>query len=174
MNAEEEQKRLAEMQAAGIVEIDDQGDGAPSLALTDWGRRSAAVLMAAIRWERRFAVDPAPVSAEDALALLLMPLPLVRLGADQRGTCLLTVDLDPAPGRARSAELWLRLRDGQVVEHSTEPRRRRAPSALIHGSLDAWFAALLDGEPARLRLSGRTELAEVLLAAIHTELRGPP
>jgi hypothetical protein len=170
---ENRRKALKGMLDSGLVELDEGGDGEAHYDLSDFGRRGVAVIMDAVRMERRHRPDRiVPVGVGDGLTFFLMPLPLVRLPQSVNGTCTLTMELDRVPGAPRSASVWTRLREGRVVDHSEQPPRR-PPSSFAGGSVDEWLDALLDGEPDRLRLGGRRELAAALIEAIHDQLPTP-
>lgn len=161
---------LAEMQAAILLQASRGARGEARVDLSRIGQRSVAGLMAAVRCERRNRPNRiVPVRAEDALTFVLTPLPLVRLDEATTGSCLLTAELDPAPGRPRTATLSVELRRGRVVSDSNAPPRR-GPSAHLRGDVDGWLAALLDGDVERLRLGGYRELAIELVGRMHAEL----
>lgn len=139
--------------------------------VTRWARRAAGLLAAAMRWERHeIAKRSASVGPIEAEGVLLLGLPLVQLSSDARGTCALLVDAD-APRRESLGGAVVRLLDGSPVWWKEVGERDFAAIELevdcwVRGTALAWLGTHTKAPGASLRIGGRIDLAEKVLAAL--------
>ena len=154
---------LAKLHRAGLAEVVPGPGGAQLHAPTEWLRRAVGPLMPAARVES--GDRPAGARRVDALdveAAMQLAMPLVRLGDEARGTCRLVVRLGPA-GRRYPAGVTVDVREGRIL--SCESELESDADAEAVGELGAWFSALIDQRPKRLKFEGDRRLARDLVAA---------
>jgi DNA-binding HxlR family transcriptional regulator len=169
------ERRLATMRRAGQVEPCASGPrparGRTPYTATDWLRRAIGPIAAAVRWERRHSPEAtAPIGRVDVEAGLLLTVPILRLPATLSGRCRLEVEL----GRRRSsrpAGVLVEVDSGRIASRTS--RLSGPADAVATGSAGDWLDAVLDRDPSRLSLSGRTDLAAALLSALHDALFAP-
>jgi DNA-binding HxlR family transcriptional regulator len=164
------ERRLAAMRLTGqIASADTQAGRSRPYTATPWLRAAAAPLVAATRWEQRFAAgQAAPVGSIDIESTLLLTLPMVRMPADLEGTARLAVELRRADGRVAHAGVIARVRDGMVVSCSS--RLEGPADAWSSGTLGGWITAAIDGDGRGLEMGGNCELARALVDGIHEVL----
>ena len=163
---------LAKLRRTGLVEVAEASGKAKRCAPTEWLRRAVGPLMLAARVES--ADRPAgarPVDALDVEAAMQLAAPLVRLGDEVRGACRLVVRLGP-PGRRYPAGVTVEVEEGRIV--SCEPGLASDAGAEAVGELGAWFSALIDQRPKRLRFEGDRRFARDLVAAFGEALFDEP
>jgi DNA-binding HxlR family transcriptional regulator len=146
------ERRLSSMRMAGLVEAAPaQGAGTP-YAVTDWARQGVVPLAAAGHCEqvqmRRLA---APLTQVDIEAGFMLSLPLIGLPLEATGRCHLTVEGDPANGRARSG-VEVIVEGGQVVACAADLATE--PGQYATGSAATWFSALRDARVELLSYAG--------------------
>jgi DNA-binding HxlR family transcriptional regulator len=162
------ERRLGAMRLAGQVEARPvDGRGTP-YAVTTWLRQGVAPLAAAARWERRhLAEKTAPIGRLDVEAAFLLAVPLLRLPADQSGSCRMAAEL-PNGKKRRLAGVTVEVQNGAVGSCATELRGR--PNGWVLGSPAAWLNALIEHDTDRLELGGERRLARALLDGLHEAL----
>lgn len=133
--------------------------------LTAWGREAIAPIASATRWEyERATVDFGQVEVADATAALLLAAPLAELPARSSGVCALTAEAADGSGGAQ-----VTVERGRLVGCAPlQPGGR--PDAWAHGTISAWLAAVIDDEPAALRIAGDSDLVARLVHALHRRL----
>jgi DNA-binding HxlR family transcriptional regulator len=172
LSKEKLKRMLRRLQGAGLLKLLDRDDQAPRYALTDWGRRAIAVLIAIAHWERTHLQRAAqPITANGGAIVLLASLPLVRPPADAAGICVFTIKVEPTTPAPHSSAVWARLGDDRVTvcRTGTPPK---PPDAWVHGDVDAWIEAVFNARPTALHLGGDSALAESALRGLHEELFG--
>ncbi|HEX7278361.1 MAG TPA: winged helix-turn-helix transcriptional regulator [Solirubrobacterales bacterium] len=162
---------LQRLLGAGLLEQvgGDRNDGA--YALSSWCRRGIGPLAAAGRWERDHVRERTKaISVHDAVAALLMTLPLVRLQSTTSGTCVYAIELGPEAGSGpRAGVAWIEFAAGTPKARGAG-KAPGAPDAWVRGDLDAWLAAVIDRRPSALQVGGDAKLACDALHAVHEEL----
>jgi DNA-binding HxlR family transcriptional regulator len=162
---------LQRLLGAGLLEQAGRDRNGGAYALSSWCRRGIGPLAAAGRWERDHARDRAQaINVQDAVAALLMTLPLVRLQSTTSGTCVYAIELgsEAAPG-PRAGVAWIEFADGAPKARGAG-KAPGSPDAWVRGDLDDWLAAVIDRRPAALQVGGDARLACEGLYAVHEEL----
>jgi DNA-binding HxlR family transcriptional regulator len=153
---------LQQMLALGVVERSRFREMPPrvEVELTEAGRELLPVAVELARWGMRRAWSaPQPDEHVDLAALLRM-LPLVARSRLPDGVIELIVEDAQEPLNER-----LRIQAGEVSSGAGEARRSQR-SARVAGPRGAWIAALTAGDDCQLTVSGDSELASALLAAV--------
>lgn len=163
---------LAKLRRTGLVEVVAGSGKAKRFAPTDWLRRAVGPLMLAARAESGDRPAGArPVDAFDVEAAIQLVAPLVRLDEEVCGTCRLVVRLGPA-GRRYPAGVTVEVEEGRIL--SCEPGAASDVAAEAIGELGAWFNALIDQRPKRLKFEGDRRFARDLVAAFGKALFDEP
>lgn len=171
---------LRELAKTGLVERLAIGSRSSPYGVTDWGRRTAGPLTAAMRWERyEIAKRSAAVTWIEAEGVLLLALPLVELPDDACGTCALLVDSD-APRADGLGGAVVRMSNGRPVSWSAPERTERGTlegevDCWVRGPALAWFGVQAKLPALRLRTGGNTVLAKQMMTALREagSLRSP-
>lgn len=141
---------------------------------SEWLRQAVAPLILAGRWERRHDPEALPITKLEIEAAFLLALPLLELPFSRpSGTCALAV-LTPEEDRSRQtvAGVTVEVDKGRLVSCRTGTGTNQKTWAL--GAIDAWQAAVIDGDRDAIRFSGaKPRLAENLVKALHTGLFPP-
>jgi DNA-binding HxlR family transcriptional regulator len=162
---------LEAMRLLGQVETHCGGDSEGALySLTDWMREGIGPLAAAARLERRHRPDQSPsVAPVDVDAAFLLAVPLLRLPDEFSGSCRLAIQL-AVGGGTQEAGAMVEVEEGRIVSCVSDLDGDHDSTA--KGDLRAWFGAVIDGNPERLRFAGDDDLAHALLAELHEALFG--
>jgi hypothetical protein len=154
---------LGKLRGVGLVE-EVASEKAKRCGPTEWLCHAVGPLLLAARVESAERPEGAkPIDALDVEAALQLVAPLVRLGEEACGTCRLVVRLGPA-GRRYPAGVTVEVEKGRVVSCERELESEAAAEAV--GELRAWFGALIDQRPKRLRFEGDRRFARDLVAAV--------
>ncbi len=150
-----ETMRLAEQLKAGMRDT----KGTPYMA-TDWLRRGLVPLVLAARWEHHHQPEGAdPIRRDDIDAAIAVGAPLVSLPAKLSGTWQLTVKTPSAEkGRYLAA---VEIRQGQLVFRGVYPQVK--PDAWASGTVDTWFATVIDADTSGLKMRGDSDFALTVL-----------
>ena len=164
------ERRLAAMRLTDqIASIDGRDGRSRPYVATPWLRAAEAPLVAATRWEQRFAVgQAAPVGPIDIESTFLLTLPMVRLEDDLEGTARLAVELRRPDGGVGLAGVLARVREGAVV--SCSARLEGPADAWSSGTLGGWITAAMRGDSGDLEMGGDCGLARALVDGIHEVL----
>jgi DNA-binding HxlR family transcriptional regulator len=165
-------RRLETMVELGLVET-SAGDGEGALyRITDWLRAAIAPLIAAARFERRYAPAQTPaIEPLDVEAGFLMALPLLRLPIGTSGTCRVAIDV-PVHGEPVRTGAMAQVEHGGIAAISTELSDDFHASLL--GPPTAWLDAVINPLASRLYPEGDEDLATDMLVALHEVLFGVP
>lgn len=146
---------LSTAKLIGPVASDERGQ---PYAATEWARRAAGCIAAAIHWEGAFlsgAERPAPAEAEGLLRMLL---PVVEIQPTlQSGVCELRID--------RHADLSVLVGEGRIV--ACDPASSHPRASQVSGDAEAWLHAVLDGKTDSLRMRGGIHLTAALADGLH-------
>jgi DNA-binding HxlR family transcriptional regulator len=164
------ERRLGAMRHEGLVEpLPSEGRGTP-YGVTDWTRRAVAPLVAAARWEqRRVAEEAAAVVQHDAEAALLLAMPLLRMSSRLSGRCRLAVQVGD-DGKGALAGVVALVQAGRVQDCDTQ--LEAAVGSWTVGRSEAWYAAVVDGDPGGMTFGGEPGLAKETVAGLHRVLFG--
>jgi DNA-binding HxlR family transcriptional regulator len=160
---------LETMRLAEQLEVGFRGSRGTPYELTSWLRRGLTPLALAARWEHRHQPHGvASLNQGDIDGALLLGRPLFKLdGLD--GVCELAVKIPegkhqyPIPG-------VLEIRDGEMVFGAVPAEVK--PDARASGTMDTWFATLIDADPRGLTMSGDRDLAGGVFDCLHKGLFG--
>lgn len=165
------ERRLSALHMTGQIErCSSTGRGTPYKA-TDWLRRAMAPLVVAVRWERlHLPKAGAPLKPLDIESIFLLTVPLLPSLGDLGGTCRLAVEFPTEGQSSRLAGVLVSLEKGRL--NSCSSRLDGEARAWTAGTASVWLRALIDGDFDGLELGGDTELARVLIEAMHQVLFG--
>jgi DNA-binding HxlR family transcriptional regulator len=162
---------LRDLVKAGLVErVPAKGRVYP-YRLTEWARRAAGLLVAAMRWERQAIPGrSAVVRSIEAEGVMLLGLPLVKLDTKTSAVCALLVDAD-LPGGDSLGGAVVRLVDGRPISWGAPSELPPGAAELeadcwIRGSTSAWLGIRSEAPNPTLRRGGDVDLAEMLIAAL--------
>ncbi len=166
------ERRLGAMRRAGLVEGKKPASSkSTSYEVTEWLRRGAAPLAAAIRWERNhLAAVTAPIAPVDAESGLLLAIPLLRLPAEMSGSCRLGVEFDDG-GERNLVGVTVGVEEGRIASCTT--RLDSSPGSWATGSTAAWLRVAIEADPGRLELGGNRRLAWALVDGLNQALFPP-
>lgn len=142
--------------------------------LSDQTRHAMALIAGLGRWRQRH-VDGAAgggLTVGEMTALLRAALPLLQLPEHQdRSIKMGIVGPTGQNGQRGSATLTAHVSPGGGVRCVKE---RAAEDGWAIGTVDTWFAALLDGERDEMRVGGDLEFVDASLARMHQVFWGSP
>lgn len=157
-----EMMRLAEQLDVGL-----RGSRGTPYALTAWLRRGLTPLALAARWEHRHQPDgAAPISQGDIDGALLLGEPLFEFQG-LSGVCQLAVRI-PDGKHQRPAPGVLEVRDGKMIFGPVSPSVE--PDAQALGTMESWFATVIDADTRGLEMSGDCDLAGSIFNGLHRAL----
>lgn len=162
--------RLDAMRLAGQVEAHPSNGRSTPWGVTDWLRRGVGPIVAAARWERRYApVDTGPITRLDVEAALLLAVPLLALPAELSGSCRLGVELtDGSEHRLAGAMVCV---DRGDIAFCTV-RLQGHPEAWTTGSVGAWLQAIVESDVDQIEMGGDQPLGRALIEGLHGALVG--
>ena len=162
------ERRLGAMRLIGLVEARRDGGKRTPYGFTRWGRRAAAPLAAAIRWERLHRPEQTvPPSRMDLEVLFLLATPLVTLATDLAGSCRLAIAI--TTGRKHGlAGVMVSIVEGRIDSCAT--RLEGCPDAWVSGPALAWLSAMLEPGETDMELGGDIELGRAVVAALRESL----
>lgn len=138
--------------------------------MTDHGRRRMALVTGIGRWRRRHLEDGAPGLAIGEMATVLRTaLPLVLL-PEYAG---MSIDFGVSGEMDRNERRATEMLQGTIDDAGTMHCDRAAQPAVngsARGTLNTWFAALLDGNRGRMQVGGDLSLVDVCLTQLHKVL----
>jgi DNA-binding HxlR family transcriptional regulator len=139
----------------GLIAAVVSGDRGQPYELTDWTRRAAPALAAAVRWERDFlpSDDPDPTSTEVET--------LLRLFIPSHALMAPSLNGDDTP-RLEGPEAFSVI-VGADPEAISTGGKRGSRVGQISGSLASWLDALVDGRSTGLQMKGGIRLTTDLL-----------
>jgi DNA-binding HxlR family transcriptional regulator len=159
---------LDTMRLAEQVEVGKRSPRGTPYALTDWLRRGLSPLALGARWEHRQRPDGFdPVCRGDIDDAMMLGGPLFKLSETVNGVCQLAVRIPDGKDQRRALG-YLEVRDGKMsfgVAYS-----EIKPDAWASGTMDTWFATLLDADTAGLRISGDHDLAGAIIDGVRDTL----
>ncbi len=168
------ERRLSAMRAARQIETQPNATGkSKPYAVTEWTRQAVGPLVTAGRCECRHLSEVTyPLDRIDIETAFLLAVPLVTLDPRDSDSCLLAVNTAAGAGSAPAqqvAGVRVDVERGEVV--SCHSRLEEDSGTWALGTVDAWVAAILDGNLDGLRIGGRDEdLAANLIQGLNQAL----
>lgn len=167
------ERRLSAMRRAGLLARRSGQNGKTPYAVTDWLRRAAGPITAAIQWERRHRpAKTTPVKSVDVESIFLLGLPVLELPENLTGSCRLAVELQGSNGELRLAGVVLQIKEGRLTHCVT--KLQSEAGAWASGSAFAWLQGLTGGATDALELGGDGSLALSIVEALQCTFAGPP
>jgi DNA-binding HxlR family transcriptional regulator len=165
-------RRLEPMLELGMVDASAGGGEGTLYRATDWLRAAIAPLIAAARFERRYApAQTPPIAPLDVEAGYLMALPLLSLPEEASGVARLTINV-PVHGEPVPAGAMATVEHGRITAIGTELSDRF--DASLEGPPTAWLDAVIEPVASRLFPEGDEDLATDMLVGLHEVLFGVP
>lgn len=156
---------LETMRLAEQLEVGTRGTKGTPYEITDWLRRGLTPLALAARWEHRHQPDGADsINQGDLDDAVLLGGPLFKLSGSLNGVCQLAVKVPDGKNQRRSLA-FLEVRDGEIRFGGVYPEVK--PDAWASGTMDTWFATVIDADTRGLRMSGDRKLAGAILDGVH-------
>lgn len=162
-------RRLAKLRSTNLVVPVETASGR-AYGASEWLRRAVVPLTLAGRWERRHEAGQ-PITRTEVEAAFMLALPLARLPARASGACGLAVLTSEERDSAKRevAGVALEVREGEIV--SCGPGAAGDQPTWALGTVNDWYAALIEGRADALRVSGdKPRLATGVIKALHTDL----
>lgn len=161
---------LDTMRLAEQLEVGERSPKGTPYALTDWLRHGLTPLALAARWEHRHGPDGVDAIRHDDIdGALLLGGPLFRLSGKVSGVCQLAVKIPDGKKQRRSLG-FVEVKSGKIGFRGVYPQVK--PDAWASGTLDTWFATVIDADPTGLRMSGDRNLAKAVFDGVHAALFG--
>jgi DNA-binding HxlR family transcriptional regulator len=158
--------------SAGLVErVAIENRRPKPYGVTEWARTGAALLTAAMRWERReIPAQSVSISSVEAEGVMLLGVPLISLSPESSGSSALLVD-DNFPDRESLGGAVVELSDGRPARWKAVGKHEPDRTALeadswVRGPTSAWLGMSADPSGAVLRMGGDSILAENVIAAL--------
>lgn len=159
---------LDTMRLAEQLEVGDRSPKGTPYALTDWLRRGLTPLALAARWEHCHGPDGVDsIQHSDIDGALMLGGPLFKVSGKVSGVCQLAVKIPDGKKQQRSLG-FVEVRSGRISFRGVYPQVK--PDAWASGTMDTWFATVIDADTTGLRMSGNRELAEAVFDGVHAAL----
>jgi DNA-binding HxlR family transcriptional regulator len=156
---------LATMRLAEQLDAGNRTPRGTPYALTDWLRRGLTPFALAARWEHRHQPDGADsITHGDINDALMLGGPLFTLSGRVNGVCQLAVKIPD--GKRERSDGFVEVKNGQLSFGETHPQIK--PDARASGTMDTWFATMIDADTTGLRMSGNREIVNAVFASVHT------
>lgn len=141
--------------------------------LSDQSRHSMALMAGLGRWRQQHVTGEAEggLTVEEVSTVLRTSLPLLHLPAHQGGLKLGVAGATLLAGQPGSATLIAHVSAGGAVRCVKD---RPNEKAWAIGSVNTWFAGLLDGDREHMRMGGDLEFAEACLVLLHDTMWPAP
>lgn len=164
------ERRLGAMRLAGLVQAQVANGRSTPYSVTDWLRRGVAPLAAAARWELRHRhTEASPIARIDIETIFMLSMPLSRPGSPLSGSCRIAVELSNAE-RTQLSGVTVDVIDGCVAACTTDLRNNA--DAWVHGDVNAWLDAIIEGDDQRLDYGSDCAFARDLVSGVHNALFG--
>lgn len=165
------ERRLTAMRQVDLLEVRSGKGRTSPYEVTDWLRRAAVPVVAAMRWEWRCAPqETARLRRLDIEALFLLAMPLVRLEEPMSGRCKLRVQTHNGASPAFAGVL-VSLKQGEVTDCA--PNLDGEAEAWAVGRPLDWLRELSDATGTELAFGGEEELARKLAAGLRCTVNEP-
>lgn len=159
---------LQTMHLAEQLEVGARSSRGTPYELTDWLRHGLAPLAHAARWEHRHRAEGADaIDHIDIADALMLSAPLFELPGRLSGICQLAVK-SPDSAREDRRLGYIEVRQRELSYGEAYPEIK--PDAWASGTVDSWFATVIDTEADSLKLSGDRQLARDIFGRLHKAL----
>jgi DNA-binding HxlR family transcriptional regulator len=159
---------LDTMRLAEQLDVGARSPKGTPYAVTDWLRRGLGPLALGARWEHRHRPDGVdPIEKSDIDGALLLGGPLFKLSGEVSGVCQLAVRVPDGKKQRRSLG-FVEVQSGKVSFRAVYPQVK--PDAWASGTMDTWFATVIDADTSGLRMSGDRDLTEAVCDSVHRAL----
>lgn len=159
---------LDTMRLAEQLDVGTRSPKGTPYSLTDWLRRGLSPLALGARWEHRH--QPEGVDAinhGDIDGALMLGGPLFKLSGEVNGVCQLAVKIPDGKKQQRSLG-FVEVQSGRISFRAVYPQVK--PDAWASGTMDTWFATVIDADTSGLKMSGDSDLAEAVFGGVHRAL----
>jgi DNA-binding HxlR family transcriptional regulator len=161
---------LDTMRLAEQLEVGDRSPKGTPYALTDWLRRGLSPLALAARWEHSHRPDGVDsIHHSDIDGALLLGRPLFKLPGKVSGVCQLAVKIPGSKKPLRNLG-FIQVKGGEISFRGVYSQAK--PDAWASGTMDTWFATVIDADTTGLRISGDRQLAKAVFDGVHEALFG--
>lgn len=154
-----------------LAEQLDAGERTPKgtpYAVTDWLRRGLGPLARGARWEHRHRPDGVDsIEHSDIDGALMLGGPLFEVSGEVNGVCQLAVKIPDGKKQRRSLG-FVEVQSGKISFRAVYPQVK--PDAWASGTMDTWFATVIDADTSGLKMSGNSDLAEAVFLGVHQAL----
>jgi DNA-binding HxlR family transcriptional regulator len=163
------ERRLTAMRQANLIAVHRSNGRLTPYGVTEWLRRAAAPVIAAIAWEGIHAAGRCPrLERHDVEAAFLLTIPLMELGEDLTGRCRLAVEIqDGASPALVGARVCVE--EGKVTGCFADLEGEAEASA--SGKPLAWLRRLRGAPVGYLEVSGDVRLAEAVTDGLRRTMR---
>lgn len=159
---------LDTMRLAEQLEVGERTARGTPYEVTEWLRQGLGPLALGARWEHRHQPDGVdPIEHADIDGALMLGGPLFKLSGEVSGVCQLAVKT-PGGKKQRRSLGFVEVRSGKVNFRAVYSQDK--PDAWASGTMDTWFATVIDADPSGLRMSGDRDLAEAVFEGVHKAL----
>lgn len=163
---------LDTMRLAEQLEVGERTPKGTPYALTDWLRRGLGPLAHGARWEHRHQLDGVDaIEHSDIDGALMLGGPLFKVSGDVNGVCQLAVRIPDGKKQRRSLG-FVEVHSGKLDFRAVYPQVK--PDAWASGTMDTWFATVIDADTSGLKMSGDSNLAEAVVLGVHEALFEDP
>lgn len=164
------ERRVTAMRRVGLLEAsraNAASRGTPYRA-SRWLREAAALLAAAVAWERRWAKEQTKgIGRLDIEAAFLLAAPLLDLPGDAAGLCRLGVEMRSG-SKLEYAGAMLKVDSGRLL--SCSARLEGRPDGWATGTTADWFGSANGKAGVELEFGGDISLARSIAAAMRSML----
>lgn len=159
---------LDTMRLAEQLEVGKRSSKGTPYTVTDWLRRGLGPLALGARWEHRHQPDGVdPIDPSDIDGALMLGSPLFKLSGNVSGVCQLAVKIPDGKKQRRSLG-FVEVQGGEIGFRAVYPQVK--PDAWASGTMDTWFATVIDADTSGLKVGGNTELAEAVFDGVRQGL----
>ena len=159
---------LDTMRLAEQLKVGARSPKGTPYTVTDWLRRGLGPLALSARWEHRYRPDGVDSIAHDDIdGALNLGGPLFKLSGEVSGVCQLAVKI-PDGKRQRRSLGFVEVQSGKLNFRAVYPQVK--PDAWVSGTMDTWFATVIDADKSGLKMSGDRDLAEAVFDGVHEAL----
>jgi DNA-binding HxlR family transcriptional regulator len=163
-------RRMRLFTDSGLLSVCPSDGRSRRFDLTEHGRRRMALIAGIGRWRHRYVLtgEAAGLTGDEMTTVIRASLPLISL-PDFAGMCInlgVAGPMDDNGQRAVETLQGVVGRDGKI---RCDQAPRSADGSAV-GTMNTWFAVLLDGNRGRMRTGGNLSLVDACLIRLHEVL----
>lgn len=159
---------LDTMRLAEQLEVGARSPKGTPYAVTDWLRRGLGPLALGARWEHCHRPDGVhSINHSDIDGALTLGGPLFKLSGEVNGVCQLAVKVPDGKKQRRSLG-FVEVQSGKLSFRAVYPQVK--PDAWASGSMETWFATVIDADTSGLKMSGDRDLAGAVFDGVRQAL----